>query len=114
MDTFDRLNEKGKIERLDRGPRYSFHYWNQFYGECTFTARVAKDPALGLRLESESMQLDQYQLQRGNRKGIVKSAEAFFQWALHRYMDPAEIDPPEVAVQPGWSRIQQVLLAFRD
>lgn len=99
-----KLNEKGQIRRLGESPDFSFNYTSNFYGECTFTGRVECTWDRGLVLDKSSLELQHHLLKRGSQDGLIRSAEVFFNTALHKIGSVDEVDDAPVAGDTKKSR----------
>lgn len=116
MTSFNRTNERGSVTRKQGEAQFSFEYWNAFYGTCSFTARIGRDPFSGLQLDRASIEYQRSHLQRGNMEGLFQSAETFFSRELREYGDPSQIDPAERTPnreKARWPLIQQALMMLR-
>ena len=112
MTDFNRTNERGTVRR-QRDNSLEFTYWNDFYGECSFSARVVRTPEGQTALDRASMEYSRANLKGGNFDGLLRSAETFFARELRRFSHPRELDSPcekEGRTQAGWTLIQQALL----
>ena len=76
---FNDVNECGNVNRTDKGASlFRFHYINDFYGSCTFKARVVDKRHLPLRLEDDSVALETYEVKKGNPALLLRISKTFF------------------------------------
>ena len=80
---FDDVNESGQVKRTDKGSSlFRFHYINDFYGSCTFKARVVEQKNLPLRLKDDSISLETYEVKKGTLPLLMRLSETFFRRML--------------------------------
>ena len=83
---FDEVNESGNVNRTDKGASlFRFHYINDFYGSCTFKARVVEQKNLPLRLEDDSISLETYEVKKGTLPLLVRLSKIFFRRMLGKH-----------------------------
>ncbi len=85
MMRFAHINEKGRIERIG-GERwlFRFEYANNFYGSCTFTAKIVERQNR-LKLVANSISLEKHEIKKGSLPTLLGLAKAFFKAALVNY-----------------------------
>ncbi len=80
---FDEVNESGQVNRTDKGASlFRFHYINDFYGSCTFKARVVDQKNLPLRLDDDSISLETYEVKKGTLPLLMRQSQTFFRRML--------------------------------
>ena len=93
---FERINEKGRIERIaQERPLFRFEYTNNFYGSCTFTARLVERKNQPLRLDAKSVSVETHEIKKGGLTRLLSAARVFFRTVLVHYssLDQLQDDP---------------------
>ncbi len=97
---FEDINEKGRIEHIGGERRlFRFEYPNNFYGSCTFTAKIVeRQNRLNLVANSISLEdhLEDHEVKKGSLPALLGLAKAFFRAALANYSSLNQLgdDPP--------------------
>jgi hypothetical protein len=89
---FKDINESGSVNRTEKGSMlFRFHYVNDFYGSCTFMARVVEPKNLPLKLENDSISLETYQIKRGTLPLLLNISKTFFRRMLGKYTSLSQL-----------------------
>ena len=82
---FENLNERGWINKgvLDP-PLFRFEYTNNFYGSCSFAARITHRANNSLVLDESFITLEGRDIKNGDSAAILGIAKTFFNRALSR------------------------------
>ncbi len=89
---FNDVNESGNVNRTDKGASlFRFHYINDFYGSCTFKARVVAQRHLPLRLEDDSVALETYEVKKGTLPLLLRISKTFFRRMLGKYSSVGQL-----------------------
>ena len=89
---FNDVNECGNVNRTDKGASlFRFHYINDFYGSCTFKARVVDKRHLPLRLEDDSVALETYEVKKGTLPLLLRISKTFFRRMLGKYSSVGQL-----------------------
>ena len=93
---FEDINEKGRIEHIGGERRlFRFEYPNNFYGSCTFTAKIVERQNR-LNLVANSISLEDHEVKKRSSPALLGLAKAFFRAALVNYSSLNQLgdDPP--------------------
>jgi len=85
---FETVNERGSAEKLSDNARFRFSYGNDFYGSCTFTAKVSLGERKTLTLREKTIVVEEYELRRGNVAALLNISVTFFRRMLSRQGRP--------------------------
>ena len=103
---FRNVNESGRVRLHDKNNLLlHFHYVNDFYGSCTFEARIIEQASLPLELQKDSVVLETYEVKRGSLPLLLRIARTFFGRILgkcnsvHQLMEPKVDSPPQPVKQ---------------
>lgn len=81
---FETINERGSAEELSEDGRYRFVYGNDFYGSCTFSAKVFLGEQKSLLLRESSIVVEEYELKKGDVRALLGLSITFFKRMLVR------------------------------
>ena len=80
---FNSVNERGWLQRVaDDRPVFRFKYDNDFYGSCSFHAAILESEYESLRLDENTLQVEDYQIKKGSLPILVETAKVFLKVKL--------------------------------
>jgi hypothetical protein len=89
---FTKVNETARLEQLNESRRaFRFEYSNRFYGSCSFTANLRKNPS-HLVLDHNSLSPENFKIKRGDRSTLLNLAILFLNGVLLKYRLPEDLD----------------------
>lgn len=102
---FKNVNESGRIQLHDKNNLLlHFHYINDFYGSCTFEARIIEQASLPLKLQKDSVVLENYEIKRGSLPLLLRIAKTFFGRILGKCNSVHQLMEPKVSLTPPPSK----------
>lgn len=98
---FKNINENGRVRLYDKNNLLlHFHYVNDFYGSCTFEARIIEQASLPLTLRNDSVVLENYEVKRGSLPLLLRIAKTFFGRILGKCNSVHQLMEPKVGFAP--------------
>jgi hypothetical protein len=82
---FETVNEKGVVEKLSDNGRHRLSYASDFYGSCSFTAKILLGEQNSFLLCENSIVLEEYQLRRGDLSALLNVSVTFFKKMFSSY-----------------------------
>ena len=99
---FKNVNESGRVKLHDKNNLLlHFHYVNDFYGSCTFEARIIEQASLPLKLQKDSVLLGNYEIKRGSLPLLLRIAKTFFGRILGKCNSVHQLMEPKVSLTPS-------------
>lgn len=90
---FNSVNERGWLQRVeDDQPIFRFSYDNEFYGSCSFNAAIVESEHKALRLDENTLKVEDYQIRRGNLPILVETAKVFLKIKLTNHTRLKQLD----------------------
>lgn len=90
---FNSVNERGWLQRLeDDPPIFQFKYDNDFYGSCSFQATIVESDHEVLRLDEETLKVEDFSIRKGNLPILVQTAKAFLRIKLTSHTRLKQLD----------------------
>jgi len=90
---FNSVNERGWLQRVeDDQPIFHFKYDNDFYGSCTFHAAIVETEHEVLRLDENTLKVEDYLIKKGSLPILVETAKVFLKVKLTSHTRLKQLD----------------------
>ena len=90
---FSSVNERGWLQRVEDDPStFHFKYDNDFYGTCSFQATILESDHEVLRLDEETLKVEDFRIRKGNLPVLVQTAKVFLKIKLTSHTRLKQLD----------------------
>ena len=90
---FNSVNERGWLQRVEEDqPVFHFKYDNEFYGTCSFLATIVESSNEALRLDDDTLEVEEYRIRKGSLPILVNTAKVFLKVRLNSHTRLKHLD----------------------